>query len=254
MVPVDYDATEVTHFNIAGEVASAIKLTIENTGDDQLTVTAVSANGDPVDHLSIGAQPSGAARVSAATIDNGVASLVMNWAPAGSMPEQVSFEGLWSKESLEGNWMLRASDLGYIDTSFTPVTYDSVTLDYEDDAGTGANVTFDGAAVQVITASGLDGVDTKVLEVTKPGGETWAGVKLAKFIAEAGSNLIADSTAPIKVNVCSEKPDGDGAITLKLEVLNGAQTEQLFAQLDNGWNEISWVLSRLCRWTPWCCW
>ena len=48
--PVDYDATEVTHLNIgAAEAASAIKLTIENTGDDQLTVTAVSANGDPVD-------------------------------------------------------------------------------------------------------------------------------------------------------------------------------------------------------------
>ena len=46
-----------------------------------------------------------------------------------------------------------------------PPTYDSVTLDYEDDAGTGANVTFDGAAIQVITASGLDGVDTKVLVI-----------------------------------------------------------------------------------------
>ena len=94
----------------------------------------------------------------------------MNWAPAGSMPEQVSF-AVRSKESLEGNW--RASDLAQ--TRASPlVTYDS-TLDYEDAAGTGANVAFDGGQATVITAAGPDGTDTKVLEVVKTdGGKTWA--------------------------------------------------------------------------------
>ena len=72
---------------------------------------------------------------------------------------------------------------------------------------------FDGQAT-VITAAGPDGTDTKVLEVVKTdGGKTWAGVKLV--VAE-GSNLIADSTAPITMKVYSPLDDGVGSV-IKLE-------------------------------------
>ena len=125
------------------------------------------------------------------------------------------------------------------DTGGSTATYDSVTLDYETVEGTGANVVFDGGQATVITATGSTGSDTQVLEVVKgTGGATWAGVKL--LIAEAGSNLIADPTAAITVDVWS--PNADGSVTLKLEGPNGS-TEETFGGLTSGWNAISWTPS-----------
>ena len=118
-----------------------------------------------------------------------------------------------------------------------------MTLDYEDAAGTGANVAFDGGQATVITAAGPDGTDTKVLEVVKTdGGKTWAGVKLV--VAEAGSNPIADSDGPITMKVYSPLDDGVGSVTIKLEGPNNKSTEKEFGSLDNGWNEISWTPAR----------
>ena len=125
------------------------------------------------------------------------------------------------------------------DTGGSATTYDSVTLDYETVEGTGANFVFDGGQASVITATGSGGSDTQVLEVVKgTGGATWAGVKL--LIAEAGSNLIADPTAAITVDVWS--PNADGSVTLKLEGPNGS-TEETFSGLTSGWNAISWTPS-----------
>ena len=112
-----YHETVVKHLNIAAETASEIKLSIENTGADQITVTIESTNAaDPVDLVTIGAMdhPAG---LSAPSVSNGVASIDLIW-PAGQMPETTSFQILWSKESNAGNWMLEKSHVGTIDTSF----------------------------------------------------------------------------------------------------------------------------------------
>ena len=113
----DYYETVVQHHGTADALSEA-KLTISKTGNDQITITIESNNADPVDFVTIGAQEGVAAGLSAMTLSNGVASIDMFW-NAGQMPSAASFEVLWSKESTDGNWMLRKEDLGVIDTGYT---------------------------------------------------------------------------------------------------------------------------------------
>jgi hypothetical protein len=119
----DYDATEVTHMDIDAEVASAVLLTIEKTGDHTVTVSVKSANSDPVDFITIGAMDDAAALGTMVLVD-GVASIDLTW-PNGS-PATTSFEVLWSKESSLGNWMLDRATLGEIATDYV-VSSDSGT-------------------------------------------------------------------------------------------------------------------------------
>ena len=113
-----YCETEVTHFNIEAETASTIVLTIKNSGDDKITVSATGVNS-PIDLLFVGANATGGTP-SATTINDGVASFDITWA-AGTMPETATFELLWSTEASGGNWMLQSGTgeqgLGNIDTS-----------------------------------------------------------------------------------------------------------------------------------------
>ena len=110
----NYNDTVVTHFNLDGQTASAIRLTIENTGADEITVSAVSANNDALDKFFVGAQV-GARRPHRRHIDGGIASRddLPNW----DVQATASFEVLWSKET-GGNWMLKPEDLGPVDTSY----------------------------------------------------------------------------------------------------------------------------------------
>ena len=113
-----YCDTEVTHFNIEAETASAILLTIENSGADKITVSGTGVNS-PIDLLFVGA-PAAGGTSSATTINDGVASFDITWA-AGTMPETTTFELLWSTEASGGNWMIRSGTvtdgLGNVDTS-----------------------------------------------------------------------------------------------------------------------------------------
>jgi peroxiredoxin len=115
-----YCDTQVTHFNIEAETASAIKLTIVNSGADKITVSAEGVNS-PIDLLFVGA-PAAGGTSSTTTITNGVASFDITWAE-GTMPATTTFELLWSTEAEAGNWMIRSGTgtgtdgLGNIDTS-----------------------------------------------------------------------------------------------------------------------------------------
>ena len=112
-----YCETEVTHFNIANHPGS-ILLTVENSGDDSMTVTATSVN-DVIDVLLI-QNVEGGGTASATTITNGVATAEITWA-TGTMPATTSFTLLWSDEASGGNQMVNAGTaddaLGNIDTS-----------------------------------------------------------------------------------------------------------------------------------------
>ena len=91
-------------------------LTISNIDENNLSVSVVSANSDPIDGIFIGAQTN-VAQLSPSSIENGVASIILTW-PDGA-PATTSFEILWSKESFGGNWMLGLDNLPEINTSDT---------------------------------------------------------------------------------------------------------------------------------------
>ena len=111
-----YCSELVSHFNIVTEYASQVLLTISNIDENNLSVSVVSTNSDPIDDLFIGAQTN-VAQLSPTLIENGVASITLTW-PDGA-PGLTSFEILWSKESFGGNWMLGQNDLPEINTSIT---------------------------------------------------------------------------------------------------------------------------------------
>jgi hypothetical protein len=112
-----YCDTEVTHFNIPNQAGSII-LTVENSGDDSITVTATSKD-DVIDLLEI-SQIGGGGSTTGATIADGVATAVITWA-TGAMPATTTFQLMWSDEASPGNQMINAGTgtdaLGNIDTA-----------------------------------------------------------------------------------------------------------------------------------------
>lgn len=100
-------AETVTHLGIPAEAASAIKLSIFNTGELTMRVEIESANDDPVDVLivnNIGGPITGSPAVSAVDTMNGVLGVTLTW--TGTPPADVDLNVLWSKESFGGNWQL----------------------------------------------------------------------------------------------------------------------------------------------------
>ncbi len=99
----EYCETEVFHFGNPAEVASAIYLTITNSGANSMFVEIASANEDPVDVLIVTGG-------SGATISEenfsvpGKISRTLTW--ASNPPANVIMNVLWSKVSSPGNWML----------------------------------------------------------------------------------------------------------------------------------------------------
>jgi hypothetical protein len=115
-----YCATKVTHFNIPNH-AAAIRLTVENSGDDSITVTASAADsGATLDHFEVkGVSNSGTA---ATTIsDSGVGTSVISW-PADTMPAYTTFEVHWSDDVAPGQMFVHSGGgndaLGYVDTAY----------------------------------------------------------------------------------------------------------------------------------------
>ena len=100
----EYCEKVVTHFGIAAETASAIKLTIENTGTKTMKVTIESNDADPVDEIVIPAV-TGAPTVSAKdTSVSGKISVTLTWTETPTT--DLDFNVLWSKVSFAGNWQL----------------------------------------------------------------------------------------------------------------------------------------------------
>ncbi|NJL74912.1 MAG: hypothetical protein HC892_07660 [Saprospiraceae bacterium] len=108
MTMSQYCETEVFHLGIPSEVASAVKLTIENVDAKSMRVEIESANNDPVDDLILNNSTgpiTGAPAIS--EIDRSVPgklSRILTWTDAA--PREVQLNVLWSKVSFAGNWQL----------------------------------------------------------------------------------------------------------------------------------------------------
>ena len=110
-----YCDKEVTHFLIPGETASAINLTIENTGTTTMKLTVSHAD---ISFLQL--EPGATGSPTLSTADDSVPgeiSILLTWAAENVPTGDVSFGPiLWSKTTFGGNWMLNA---GTIDSPFT---------------------------------------------------------------------------------------------------------------------------------------
>ena len=99
----DYCATEVFHFGLPGEAASAAYLTIKNIDALSMIVEIESATADPVDVLIV-AGGSGATISAENTSVPGKISRILSW--TSDPPANVTLNVLWSKATFPGNWML----------------------------------------------------------------------------------------------------------------------------------------------------
>ncbi|MEM7162536.1 MAG: T9SS type A sorting domain-containing protein [Bacteroidota bacterium] len=114
-----YCNTLVQHLGIEAETATAILLTIENTGSNSMKVTIESADNDAVDVLVVNAFDgpiTGSPALS--PLDTSVPGKIcqtLTW--AGTPPAEIDLNVLWSKESFGGNWQLG--------TMNTTVSFDS---------------------------------------------------------------------------------------------------------------------------------
>lgn len=111
----DYCETEIWHFGNPAEVASAIYLTIENSGPSSMLIEIESATADPVDLLIV-VGGSGATISDENTTIPGKISRTLTW--TGTPPENVNLNILWSKLSFPGNWQLSMAN---IDVPFAAV-------------------------------------------------------------------------------------------------------------------------------------
>lgn len=99
----EYCEKTVTHFNIAAETASAIKLTISKVDASSMYVLIESADSDPVDLLIV----NGGSGATISDEDKSVTGKIKRTLTfSGTPPTDVSIELLWSKVSMGGNWML----------------------------------------------------------------------------------------------------------------------------------------------------
>lgn len=107
-----YCNTTVTHFGIAAETASAVKLSIGNRDESSMFVSVESADSDPVDLLIVNNSSgpiTGSPAVSEPVIENGKYTIILTWNEAP--PAEVVLNVLWSKVSNPGNWMLSQQDV-----------------------------------------------------------------------------------------------------------------------------------------------
>ncbi len=109
----EYCETVVTHFGIAAETASAVKLTIANLDEQSMKVTVESADSDPVDVLvvnNLNGPITGSPAVSAVDdSEAGKLSVTLTWAE--TPPTDVELNVLWSKVSNPGNWQLSETNI-----------------------------------------------------------------------------------------------------------------------------------------------
>lgn len=104
----EYCETEVWHFGNPAEVASAIYLTVTNSGPSSMFIEIESANDDPVDLLIVEGGSGATISEENFTVP-GKISRTLTW--AGTPPEMVNLNILWSKESFPGNWQLSMANV-----------------------------------------------------------------------------------------------------------------------------------------------
>lgn len=113
----NYCSTEVFHLDIPAETASAINLTIVNTGATTMKVTAANAD---IDLLEFPGIITGAPILSAPdTSVPGEISITLTWAPAA--PVDITFPFIvWSKTTTGGNWQIMNATTPFAGTCAAP--------------------------------------------------------------------------------------------------------------------------------------
>jgi CxxC motif-containing protein (DUF1111 family)/predicted lipoprotein with Yx(FWY)xxD motif len=100
----NYCVTPLYHLNMAAEASTAIALTIENVGNNQLRVLIISGDSDAVDYLGVESS-TGASVTDDVALNSGELAKILSW--SGSPPDSASFNILWSKENSGANWIVR---------------------------------------------------------------------------------------------------------------------------------------------------
>ena len=100
----DYCDTTLYHLNFENESSSAVNLTVENVGNEQLSIAITSTDSNAVDNLTI--QSKTGANV---TDDNsaGAGELAKTLSWSGAAPATETFTILWSKVTMGGDWIVR---------------------------------------------------------------------------------------------------------------------------------------------------
>ncbi len=102
-----YCETQVTHFGIEAETASAIQLTVTNVDATSMSIEIESADSDPVDELIV----TGGSGAAISEKDESVSGKIKRTLTWTSAPDNVTFNLLWSKASFGGNWQLSQTDI-----------------------------------------------------------------------------------------------------------------------------------------------
>ena len=132
-----YCEKTITHFGIAAETASAVKLSVSKQDANRVKVTIESADNDPVDELVLSGYPgvpiTGSPAVSAKdTSVAGKISIDLTW--NSTPPDDFEMNILWSKASFAGNWMFTQED-SPVEFKFDSSCGDSSGNDSQDQGG-----------------------------------------------------------------------------------------------------------------------
>ena len=235
-----YCEKTVTHFGIAAETASAIKLSIAKQSQNSMKVTIESADNDPVDELIVNNSNgpiTGEPQVSAKDDSvSGKLSITLTW--PNNVPDNVTLNALWSKSSNPGNWQLSQQD---ITIPFNSSCGDSSGNDSQDQGGdnnASSDPAFTGSFGNATYDAGTN------LYTFPSGAEAWAGFAnenntLYPFTFQYGGKITfnaATQGTDVEMNFKFEKnphPDVDPSFSTSnititgTDVLDNAQTEAL---------------------------
>lgn len=224
--------TTVTHFNIAAETNSAIKLTISNIDATSMYVEIESANADPVDLLLVN-NGSGATISDATVSAPGKLRRTLTWTTA---PTNVSIELLWSKVSMGGNWMLNTFSVPFAAScsgggGTTPPPSGLATIDYETVGNNWTWTIFENgdnspALYSVVANPSATGINTSASVakyIINANGQPWAGVEsndLTDFTFSAENCIVKIMVYKSIVSDFVVKFEGAGGTAFEKRVAN----------------------------------
>ncbi|MGC6480697.1 MAG: di-heme oxidoredictase family protein [Porticoccaceae bacterium] len=100
----DFCSSPLFHLGMEAEVPSKVNLTIENIGNNTVSLSMVSADTSAVDALTVEGG-SGASITEDSSASNGTYAKLLTW--SGGMPDNTTVTILWSKVTTGGMWIVR---------------------------------------------------------------------------------------------------------------------------------------------------
>ena len=231
-----YCEKTITHFGIAAETASAIKLSVSKQDANRVKVTIESADNDPVDELVLSGYPgvpiTGSPAVSAKdTSVAGKISIDLTW--NSTPPDDYEMNILWSKASFAGNWMFTQED-SPVEFKFDSSCGDSSGNDSQDQGGdnnASSDPAFTGSFGNATYDAGTN------LYTFPSGAEAWAGFAnenntLYPFTFQYGGKITfnaATQGTDVEMNFKFEKnphPDVDPSFSTSNITITGTDVNQ----------------------------